>query len=113
MEVTIPAEGNEKEIITSWSLNNVISEIEENTQYFILAKISAEGITGELTGKSLIYIQDWNTDEDINGNANPDKPQSVNLATNGDFEELTSISVSNSVPTSAKVWYGLKTTITS
>lgn len=108
LEVTIPAEGNEKEIITSWSLNNVISEVEENTQYFILAKISAEGITGELTGKSLIYIQDWNTDEDINGNANPDKPQSVNLATNGDFEELASISVSNSVPTSAKVWYGLK-----
>lgn len=108
LEITLPAEEDEEEIITSWSLNNVISNVEENTQYFVLAKVSEDGITGELTGKSLIYIQDWNKDEDIDGNASPNKPQPVNLITNGDFESLTSISVSGSIPASANVWYGLK-----
>lgn len=108
LEIVLPADDDNEEITMTWSLNNVISEMEENTQYFILAKISEKGITGELTGKSLIYIQDWNKDEDINGNANPEKPQLVNLITNGDFESLTSISTSGSVPASAKVWYGLK-----
>lgn len=108
LELALPADDNSEAITMSWSLNSVISEMKENTEYTVIAKVSEEGITGELTGESLIYIQDWNKDEEVNGSANPEIPEPAILVTDGDFESLTNISVSASVPASANVWYGLK-----
>lgn len=73
LEVTIPAEGDKEEKTMNWSLNNVIQSMAKNTQYFVMTKISENGVTGELTGQSLIYIQDWGHSDDVNGSANQDK----------------------------------------
>lgn len=108
LEITLPADADHEAVTMTWSLNNAVSSVEENTQYFVLAKVSEEEITGELTGESLIYIQDWNTDADVNGSVTQDEPQPVSLVENGDFESLTNISVSGSVPAEVNVWYGLK-----
>lgn len=73
IEVTIPAEGNIEEKTMSWSLNNAVQLMEKNTQYFVMLKIGNNGVTGELTGQSLIYIQDWGHSDDVNGDARQNK----------------------------------------
>lgn len=78
IEVTIPAEGNIEEKTMSWSLNNAVQLMEKNTQYFVMLKIGNNGVTGELTGQSLIYIQDWGHSDDVNGDARQNKTHKSN-----------------------------------
>lgn len=73
LEIILPAEGDKEELKMSWSLNSVIAEVEANTQYFVRAKISEEGVSAELTGQSQIYIVDWQEDDEVGDYISPDR----------------------------------------
>lgn len=123
LEVTLPAEGDKEELTMSWSLNNAVQSMEQNVQYDVLVKLADNGMTGELIGKSFIYIQDWGHSDDVNGDANQDKgtepeqpeqpeqpeePEKAGLVTDGSFEKVSKIGVAGSLPAATNVWYGLK-----
>lgn len=86
LELSIPiSETGETKTLT-WNLNEGITSLEGNIQYDMLVEVGANSIKATVTNKSPIYIQDWNNDETVDGNASVTIP---NLVKNGDMENFT------------------------
>lgn len=107
LELSIPiSETGETKTLT-WNLNEGITSLEGNIQYDMLVEVGANSIKATVTNKSLIYIQDWNNDETVDGNAGVTIP---NLVKNGDMEnftvgDITTVGVDSKTN---KTWYVMK-----
>ena len=111
LELSIPiSETGETKTLT-WNLNEGITSLEGNIQYDMLVEVGANSIKATVTNKSPIYIQDWNNDETVDGNASVTIP---NLVKNGDMENLiaTDIKTGTSSPKETEVWYGVNNQVT-